>query len=241
MNNRQLQLYKKQKAMYQSLTEEQLKIVNEYFDNNMKKLKKICDPLIFHKKVPETYHEDLYGVASDVLIESLIGFDPNKKCSFKTFFTGNIKRAFYDWTRDNTRLCRCNIQTDAEGKIVRDEEGNVVIIPNIPLDAPTKDGTDIKEKVASDFNIENNLSEEIGFSLENNIQNYSPAMQEYLQNLSRVQLKVLELMNQGYNQEEIQDILHITKELYKDSITAITSKKATRKIKKSLRGYKNVR
>lgn len=208
MNNRQLQLYKKQKAMYQSLTKEQLKIVNEYFDNNMKKLKKICDPLIFHKKVPETYHEDLYGVASDVLIESLIGFDPNKKCSFKTFFTGNIKRAFYDWTRDNTRLCRCNIQTDAEGKIVRDEEGNVVIIPNIPLDAPTEDGTDIKEKVASDFNIENNLSEEIGFSFGENVQ-------QYLNSLSKTQRFIAEKIMMGYQHSEIREMLGVSENKYK--------------------------
>lgn len=220
MDNRQLQLYKKQKAMYQSLTEEQLEIVNEYFDNNMKMLKKICDPLIFHKKVPESYHEDLYGVASDVLIESLIGFDPNKKCSFKTFLMGNIKRAFYDWTRDSTRLCRCNIQTDAEGKIVRDKDGNVIIIPSIPFDEPAEDGTDMKEKIASDFNIEDNLPEEIGFSSDNT-ENWHPVVKDYLNGLSPLQRKIILMLSRNKDRDEICKTLNITYNHYENSLKRI--------------------
>lgn len=221
MNNRQIQLFEKQKAMYQSLTEEQLKIIEEFLANDMKKLKKICDPLIFYKGTPEIYHEDLYGVATDVLIESLDAFDSSKKCSFKTFFIGNVKRAFYDWTRDNTRLCRCNIQTDAEGKIVRDKDGNVIIIPSIPFDEPAEDGTDIKEKIASDFNIEDNLSKEIGFSSDDKIE-------KYLSRLSKRQKKIVSLLADGYSQDEIRELLHISKKEYADSLL-------------SIRAYENIR
>lgn len=221
MNNRQIQLFEKQKAMYQSLTEEQLKIIEEFLANDMKKLKKICDPLIFYKGTPEIYHEDLYGVATDVLIESLDAFDSSKKCSFKTFFIGNVKRAFYDWTRDNTRLCRCNIQTDAEGKIVRDNDGNVIIIPSIPFDEPAEDGTDIKEKIASDFNIEDNLSKEIGFSSDDKIE-------KYLSRLSKRQKKIVSLLADGYSQDEIRELLHISKKEYADSLL-------------SIRAYENIR
>lgn len=216
MKHRQTQLFEKQKAMYQSLTEDQLKIINEYFVDDMKKLRKICDPLIFHKGTPEIYHEDLYGVAADVLIESLASFDPDKKCSFKTFFVGNIKRAFYDWTRDSTRLCRCNIQIDAEGKIVRDANGNVVVIPSIPLDAPAEDGIDIKEKIASDFNIEDNLSEEIGFSFGENIQ-------RYLNSLSETQRFIAHKIMMGYQHPEIREMLNFSEKKYKRVLSGMNT------------------
>lgn len=236
-----MDLTEKQKNVLEHLTENQINIINEYHTDEMSKLKKICNPLIFRKSIPAVYHDDLYTVASDTLLESLSDYDNTRGVSFENYLKGNIYRAFYDWTRDSRRGKRCNLERDECGKIKKDEKGNSIVIYDVSFDAPSENGVDLCEKIRSDFIIEDNLSEEIGFSLENNIQNFSPAMQEYLHNLSRVQIKILELMNQGYNQEEIQDILHITKELYKDSIAAITSNKATRKIKKSLRGYKNVR
>lgn len=224
----------KQKVIYSSFTDEQLRIVNEYCRDNMKILKKVC-----YKRIraicgdSNMDEDDLFSIAMDVLIKSVKVYDESKG-SFDTFLFNNIYKKIDTYIRDTKyRTKRSNVQKDQDGK--------ATYIPDAPLDALTDDGVDLAEKVASDFNIEDNLSEEIGFSLEKSIQNYSPVMQEYLQDLSRVQLKVLELMNQGYHQKEIQDILHITKELYKDSIAAITSKKATRKIERLLRGYKNVR
>lgn len=226
MNKRQQQLLEKQRKMYNSLTEYQLGVINEYFKDNMRKLRKICDPLICQRNIPDVYYEDLYAVASDTLIESLYNFDETKECLFTTFLTGNIGRAFSDWTRDNTRLCRCNILTDRDGKIVRDEKGNVTIIPNLSLDAQTEDGVDIAEKIAYDFNMADDT--------------YSPVVKEYLQSLSNLQSRILEMINQGYNREEIVDILNISLPLYKDSIDAITSRRRTRRIRRLLRGYRNV-
>lgn len=218
MNCRQTQLFEKQKEMYQSLTEHQLKIIDEYLADDMKKLKKICDPLIFYKGTPEIYHEDLYGVATDVLIESLDSFDPSKKCSFKTFFIGNVKRAFYDWTRDNTRLCRCNIQTDAEGKIVRDKDGNVIIIPSIPFDEPAEDGTDLREKIASDFSVEDNLSEEIGFSSDDRVE-------LFLGKLGKTQREILKLLMEGYGSLEVKEKLKITDSEYNSAMAEVRKSK----------------
>lgn len=217
-----------------SFTDEQLKIFNDYCDGDMKKLKRICFKKIRNACGDSNMDEDdLYSISMGVLIDSVKIYNETQG-DFTHLLASNIQRKISTYIRDTKyRLKRSNVQKDKEGKSI--------YVPNIPLDKPTEDGIDLYEKLASSFNIEDNLSGEIGFSLENNIQNFSPAMQEYLYSLSRVQLKILELMSQGYNQGEIQDILHITKELYKDSIIAITSKKATRKIKKSLRGYKNVR
>lgn len=221
MNKKQLQLWEKQKKMYESLTEEQLKIVNEYFCDDMKKLRKINDPLIREKKVPKMYYEDLYAVASDTFIESLSCFKVGRGCSFKTFLVGNIERTFYDWTRDSTRLCRCNLQTDRNGKIVKDDNGKVVIIPNISLDSPSEEGIDLCEKVSSGFNTEDELLEKIDFC-------FSDKIEEYLKKLSKLQRKIVIYLSEGYKPTEIKQILHITDKDYKDCMKAIQSYEYTK-------------
>lgn len=232
MNNRQIQLFEKQKAMYQSLTEDQLIVVDEYHKDDMKKLKKICDPLIFYKGTPKIYHEDLYGVASDVLIESLVSFDPNKECSFKSFFKGNVERAFYEWTRNNCAGKRCNVERDKCGRIKRDGKGKPIVITDISLNWKNEEGVEFGDMLPSDFDLESKIIEEIGISNEGSFGGYSPQMQEYLHKLSNVQRRVLEYLSQGYSPDEIIELLHIDMVLYKDSIAAITSHKNTRILKK---------
>ena len=64
-------------------------------------------------------------------------------------------------------------------------------------------------------------------------------MIEYLGKLSKIQIKVLELMAEDYSPEEIKTILHIDAKLYSDCIAAIRSYKNTRCIAGLIRrGYK---
>lgn len=206
--------------MYKNLNIQQLKIIEEFHENEMRRLKRICDPLIRRKGVAEMYRDDLYDVASDTLLESVISFKPDRHCSFFTYLTGNINRAFYDWTRDNTtRLCRSNIQTDEKGQIMRDEDGNVIKIHNISLDAPTEDGVDIREKVASDFDIEDEV---IGIVGDGNIQEeWHREVIEYLEMLSPMQRKIIILLAENKDKDEICEELHITANHFKNSIKKI--------------------
>lgn len=214
MNNKQIKLFKKQKEMYKSLTDEQQEVIETYFSDEMRKLKKICNPILFRKNVPQMYYEDLYAVASDTLIESLKSFDGSKS-SFSTFLIGNINRSFYDWTRDNTtRLCRNNIETDKNGKIIRDENGKVSIIPNVSLDAPIEDGIDLRERVASDFNIEDKLLEEMEVLQGDKIS-------KYMKRLSNRQRKIVLLLSDGYTKEEIAKLLHINRKKLNEDMSSI--------------------
>ncbi|WP_099467818.1 hypothetical protein [Konateibacter massiliensis] len=208
MNNMQKQ---QNKGKY---SETEIKIIEEYCDNELYILKKICDPIIFKKGVPQMYHDDLYALAVDTLDDSVKRYDATKDCQFKTFLTGNIKRTFYDWTRDNTRWKRCNLQTNEEGNIVKDENNNPIIIPNISIDAPTDDGIDLSEKVASSFKVEDELSEEIGLSSNDKIE-------KYLEKLSKVQRQIVLFLSDGYSQEDIRELLHISKKEYSDNMLTI--------------------
>lgn len=227
-----------QKQLLTNLTLAQEETISYYHNNDMAMLRKICDPIIYRKGVPPMDYDELYDVASDTLLESLGTYDESKGSQFSTYLIGNIKRAFYDWTRDQRRFKRCNLteERDKDGNLVKDKNGKqkYVVIADISIDAPIGDESEstLADMLPSGFDLESELAEEIGISSEESFDDYSPQMQEYLHKLSNVQRKILDLLSQGYSPEEIIEILHIDMALYKDSIVAITSYKYTRIIKK---------
>lgn len=204
---------KQQEQLLVNLTSQQKEIISYYHDNNMETLRKICDPIIFRKGVPQMDWDELYGVASDTLLESLVTYDELKGSQFKTYLVGNIKRAFYDWTRDRHRAKRCNLLME-DGKIVKDENGNAVVIPNISIDTPTEDGIDLSEKIASPFSIESELLEELDISS-------GSKMDKYLERLSKKQRQVVMYLSDGYNPSEIRETLHMTEKEYTDCMMTI--------------------
>ena len=140
---------------YLSMTEEQISIINEYCENDMKKLKQICYTVWGKKGLPTCYNDDLYDDAMNVLSESVITFNQNGTASFKTYLTNNIRMSYGQWYRDNfLRAKRNNLELDEKGNIKKDENENPIIIPNISFDAPAEDGIDLCEKISSDFNID---------------------------------------------------------------------------------------
>lgn len=189
------------------LSLEEKQIVEEYHKNEMYKLKQVCDPLIYRKGVPKMYYDDLYDIASDVLLLCVKNYDNSNLCSFKSYFIKNIKSAFYDWTRDNRRGKRCNLERDKNGKIKKDNKGNPIVIHNISLDVPTEDGIDLTERIDSGFNIEEALPDEMIFSNNEKIE-------RYLKTLSTMQRKIAELIMQGFNPVEIREKLNIPDKEY---------------------------
>lgn len=196
--------------------EEKQQILDEFLSNDMYKLNKICRFLVSKKGAPLMHEDDLYSLGRWVFLESVLSYDPSKVCKFSTYLEGNIWRAFYDWTRDNTRWKRCNLQTDKDGNLMRDENNNPIIIPDVSIDAPAEDGVDLSERVASNFSLEEELSEEFGFSQGDRIQ-------KYLVKLSKMQRKIVLLLSEGYKALEIQELLHISSKKYLDNIKAIQS------------------
>lgn len=182
-------------------------ILDDFLSDDMKKLNKICKFLVTKKGAPNMHEDDLYSLGRLTFLESLVTYDPSKECKFQTYLEGNIWRAFYDWTRDSTRWKRCNLQTDNKGKLTRDEDNNPIIISDIPIDALTEDGIDLSERIASDFNIENELSEESVISSEENVQNY-------LSSLNETEKQIAALIIQGYEHSDIKEKLGFSEKRY---------------------------
>lgn len=190
------------------------KLIEEYCSNEMGKLKRICNPIILRKCIPQMHWDDLYSVAMNTLLDSVKRYDDSKECPFEAFLAGNIKRTFYDWTRDSRRGKRCNLQRDTDGKIFRDEKNNVIVIHDVSIDSSNDNGIDLIEKLDSGYQIDEQLSDDTWFS--DNVK-----IKQYIDRLSRIQREIVSLLSNGYVQDEISEILHISKSEYADCMVGI--------------------
>lgn len=183
-------------------------ILEEYCSNEMQKLKQICYPKISKiGGISQMDYDDLYSIALYVLRDSVERYD-DETCKFSTFLSNNIQYKFDTYVRDRNRRKRSNTKVGADGQIV--------YLPNISIDAPTEDGVDLAEKVASSFNIDDVVSKEMGFS-------YGEKTEEYLASLSSEQTKIARLIMTGFTSEEIKRQLRLTDKEYSVQISAMRS------------------
>ena len=188
--------------------EEEKALFDKYCGNNMKEIRKICYPLIQKSNIPMSEHDDIYSDAQKVVMESVKSYDKNKKCSFNTYFIGNMKRSFKDWSRDKNRWKRRNLETE-NGKLKKDENGHTIPIQNISLDVETEDGISLTEKIPY---IENNNDEEL-----------SDNAQEYLKSLSPTQREIASLIMDGYQLKDIQKMLDISDKRWNKTVADMRS------------------
>ena len=101
-------------------------------------------------------------------------------------------------------------------KEIVDEDGNITTkkeyIPNISLDAPAEDGINIEEKVASDFNIENET--DLNFESDDKVE-------LFMNSLSNIQRKILELKMEDYSVDEIKQKMNISDTEYNKAMKSI--------------------
>lgn len=188
------------------------KILEDYIGNDMKKIRKICKKIISKTNVPDGYLEEYYDKAVDVLMESMNTYDESRNCKFSTYFYGNLVRRTGTWIRDCMRFKRCNLETDSKGKIKRDEDGNPIVIPDMSINMQIDLDEDytLENSIASDFNLEGEII--------NRLHPTTDKIEMYKSNLSYKQQKVVDLICDGYTQDEIIEELNITEREYKDNI-----------------------
>lgn len=179
-------------------------ILNEYCRNEMKKLKQICYPKI-HKigGISQMDYDDLYSVALDVLRYSVERYDESRGCKFSTYLSGNISRKYSTYVRDRLREKRSD-------KVQYDENGNRVFTQNISLDNCIEDGMNFNKKIASNFNLE----DEIGL-------NEDERVDSFLNKLNSIQRNILSSFMQGYRPNEVKQRLNISDKEYNEAIKSI--------------------
>lgn len=205
------------------LSDEQLKLVDKYCCNEMRELKKICLPLISLKGVADMEIDDLLSDAMKVLLETVENYDCSRNDNFGAYLTTNIKRSYLDWTRDKMRDKRVNYARDRNGNIIYEEyeehgekKKRKVIIKSLTLDATTEEGREIRETVASDFRIENIFIAE-------DKSEWHQEVKDFLHSLSPLQFKIIMMLSEKYNREEICENLHIELSHYDNLLKRITA------------------
>lgn len=185
-------------------------VITLYCENEMKRLKELCNPLIYRKGIGQTDmdYDDLCSLAMSTLLESVERFDESKGCRFQTFLINNINRSFHDWTRDRRRLRRCNAR--------RDENGRLEFIPDCSMDVSYEDGGCVYEKIDSGFRVENEVSSELGLFVDERVE-------AFLGGLGGTKRRIVELLMDGYSPGEVRKELGISDRKYRELFRQIKS------------------
>lgn len=191
------------------LTEKQLAIIEEYCCDDMKKLKRVCSPIVsLIGGISRKDHDDIYSLAQFLLYKCVKKYDENneKGASFNTFFRNILNRRLgATYLRDRNRQCRSNTK---EG-----ENGAKIFISDVSLDAPTPDCVSTLERISVSATLEEEIFKP----------DISKETKEYLHSLSSEQLEIAKLFMEGYQQDDIKDILHITQTEFNDRMNGMKS------------------
>lgn len=175
------------------------KILNEYYEDNARKLHQMVDKILCRfGGLSDKDRDDFYSLANEVFTDAMKKYDDSQP--FASFLysclSNRIKTEMTGRNREKRRAERMSISIDTP---VGDEE----------------DAT-IGDLIASSFSVEREV-------LEGREEGYSRRMVTYLGRLSKLQREVLMLHSAGYVPGEIREKLHITEKQYADCNTAIHS------------------
>lgn len=175
-------------------------VILEYYNDNAKKLHAVVDKLL--KKfggISEKDRDDFYSLANEVFTKILSDYD--SKCgSFDGYLyfclDRKIKTEMTSRNRQKRQADRMSVSIDTP----IGDDNNETIADIIP------DSFDLEKKV-----------------IEETKDVYSDKMSAYLERLSEVQRKILELLAIGYIGSEISEELHISDKEYSEAVETIRS------------------
>lgn len=175
-------------------------VLEYYLSNEMRKLKQLSYPILSKLGgISQKDEDDFYSLAALTLWKSLGSYDETTLIPFEAFFKTCLRKKFITELRDRNRDNR----KANNGKYV------------CSIDNPNEDGQTLANLI-----VDNHTTEEI---FEEKKIEYSDKMEKYLNKLSTLQKKVLELISIGFQASEIQKDLHISSKEYIESVAAIHS------------------
>lgn len=184
--------------------EQKDEFISYYIGNNASNLYKLIYPMLIIKGVSNMEFDDYIGKATDLMCELLDTFDEANGVPFHNYFKSCLDRRVKTWVcRDSNRLKRKNQikLKDKDGNDLLDENGKPVYetIPDIFIDTPLGD---------------NDSGGTIGDIIEDKreviYETESENVEKYLNSLSILQRKIVEMKMEGYTSEYIQEKLQIS-------------------------------
>lgn len=175
------------------------KILTTYYENNANKLHGVVDKILLKfGGLSDKDLDDFYSLANEVFVGAMRRYDGSQ--TFEGFLysclSNRIKTEVTKRNREKRKADRMSVSIDT---LIGDDEN-----------------TTIGDTIADDLTIEKELFEE-------NEEEYSQRMTQYLSRLSTMQKEVLRLDTAGYLPGEIREELHISERQYADCCAAIRS------------------
>ncbi len=197
---------------YKELCEKYKNVINEYFCNDAKKLHQMVDKVIKKLNFYDVDIDEYYSLAHEIFLYSLKDYDDTQSF-YKFMYSCLYKKFCTNMTMDNRDKRKNKVKVKRE-----DENGNIIIekieVPDISFDAPLneEDGIDLREKFASDFNIE----DESTLDFQND-----EKVEIFLNSLSNIQRKIIDLKMSEYSVEKIKQILGLSDSEYNTEMKSI--------------------
>lgn len=192
--------------------------IRELYVNNQQKLKQICNKEMagFGGLVPKDYDEFYSRAGLEISIAKKNNtYDPSKGKTPLEFFIGVVKWSVRKEMTDRNRGKRQNfILMEEVGK-----DGNMMkkkkFIPTVSIDMPIdeENGMTIKDTLRSDFY----MDEEIQKNFKDE------KIENYLNNLTRKQRQIAEMMMEDVPVSDIKRKLKLSDKEYKDHLNAMRS------------------
>ena len=205
----------KMKYQLENLSDEQMKLIHTYCDNNLRELKELCHEITRYKRdVFQKDLDDIYDDAIKVLLETVISYKAKKGAKFKTFLRSNLKRSFWEWSRDKHRGVRANVMTK-DGKILYDKQGVSIVIPDTSLDEMDEDELSKHERIRSGFN----LDKELDLNQEVIDKKKVKRVERFLENISKENRRIAKMIMDGRNVANITEVCGISYSQYLDAIS----------------------
>lgn len=187
---------------------QQEEIFSWYSANDMRKLKQLAYSCFKRfSGISEADYVDFYSIANEVLWNAAEEYDSSKNIPFENFFKFKLYNKFKSEMTKRNRDKRCNKEVDKKGNCIYKYTLSIEAIAEKP---------DYFEKLVSDHNVENLVLKEINYSENNRIHSY-------LGRLSNRQKKIVLLLSNGFQLNDIKEIMHLNKTLFLNDIKAIKS------------------
>lgn len=179
-------------------------ILNKYYQNNAKELKRIVNKMLDKYNFPQKDYDEFYSIANETMNSCIKTYDNSKNCSFDTFLWRCIENKIYSELKSRSRIKR---------KI--DQEA-------VSLDAlvSCNDNTSFQEIIPSTFNIDDEI----------NKNKYSEEVEEYLNDLTQIQKNIILYKAEGMTSGCIKEKLHLTDKEYNLNLMSLKEFSKLRKL-----------
>lgn len=188
------------------------KTIQQLYDNNQYKLKRICNKeMAKFGGLSQKDYDGFYSRAGQEIAIAIYNkkYDPTKGKTPLDFFVGVIKRAIWKEMTDKNRGKR-QIILEVEDE---DENGNIVkkkeYIPTVSIDMPIGDenGKTLGDTLQSDFNMEK-IFESDTYNF------YDEKIEKYLDSLPKITRKIVEMKMNDVSVSIIKEKLKLTEKEY---------------------------